>query len=302
MHTCECGRPAPDATLCPKCAQNLQDTITDIRHHWCDLDTIRTRQTRYGRGGGRPAETPLPIDARFAGLEWTYRRDKNHPDNPECGLWEATIPAGTALLETARNTIGTWARVLIEDQPPVGGPLCDQPWCLHVSCNRIRRRTPPRDNIPSACNYLLRNADPIRTADYAAELADELSDLCEQLRRMIDRPADKWFAGPCDTCRRDLYARTGMITVICPDCENTYDVDARRAWLLQQAEDRLANASLLARSVSWLGAQPLTAERVRQWAGRGRIMAKGHETIGGRMLPTYRIGDALDLLAAEYGS
>jgi len=130
--------------------------------------------------------------------------------------------------------------------------------------------------------------------DIGPDAVDEITDAVADCRRVIDRAPERWYAGPCE-CGADLYAkrRTGIVT--CRECGHEYDVEARREWLLAEAEDRLANAATIARAVSWLGAEPLTSATVRKWAQRGRLLAKGHDGRG----PLYRIGDAIDLLAKE---
>ena len=286
--TCPCGQPVNGAVLCAECVTALEVAIADLSAHWADLDNVRAGLVRYGGQGGRTMDHRLPIDPRFAESYWEAEGD----------LIVNRIPHGTALLEAVRNTVGTWVRVVLDDNPVITGPVCPAA-CLHLSCAAVRRTRPPVDSVASCCRYLLRNTARIRVADWGPDLADELGHVSQQLRFLVDRPADRWYAGPCDQCERDLYARTGAAEVMCEECDLAYDVVKRRQWLLEQAEDRLVNATTLARAVSWLGTEPLTAERVRKWAQRGRLIAKGHEVKAGRTLPLYRIGDALDMLAGD---
>jgi hypothetical protein len=293
--TCPCGRPVQGATLCATCTTTLDQAIANIAAHWTDLDNVRAKLTRYGGQGGR-GDT-LPIDPRFARYVWVDTRAtltttvallRFEPcGDPDCKITAlhahapeplSAVPDGTALLDAVQNTITTWVRVVHDHWP--SRPL-------------------PIDRVPACCQWLLWYPSLIRCADFGPEILDELTHLELQLRGFVDRPADKWYAGRCDQCERDLYAKTGATTVTCRECDLEYDVEARRAWLLKAAEDYLVNATDLARAVSWLGGEPLTAQRVWQWAKRGRIAVKGHEMTGGRLLPMYRLGDALDLLAAE---
>lgn len=274
--TCPCGAPVNGASICATCHKTLQIALGDISSHWCDLDTVKGRQTRYGgAGGGRGGEKPLPIDARFA--HWN--------------------DDGSRMEEAVRSTMSTWARVVMDERPVIYAPTHDA--CLHVTCSVARRSHWPADNIPSVCRYLLGHADWVRTQHWAPDLLDELTDTAEQLRRMVDRPADRWFAGPCDVCKRDLYAKTGAPSVECKECQVTYDVQERRGWLLDQINDQLYTAAELARAVSWLGSEPLTPERIRKWAQRKRITAHGTVMVKGREYPTYRVSDAASLLAQD---
>lgn len=273
---CVCGRPAGSSAICGDCSQKLQIALGDISSYWCDLDTVKARQTRYGdSGGGRGGEKPLPVDARFLS-------------------WDAD---GSRLQEAVKNTMGTWARTVLDERPTLNGPTHDT--CLHVSCSIIRRSRPPRDDVASVCRYLLGHADWIRTQHWAPEILDELTDLAGQLRRMVDRPAEKWFAGPCDHCKRDLYAKTGAAVVECKECQVTYDVQERRGWLLDQINDQLFTAAEIARAVSWLGSDPLTPERIRTWAARKRITSHGTTLVKGRWMPTYRVSEVTLLLAQD---
>lgn len=171
-------------------------------------------------------------------------------------------------------------------------------WVLFCDEEGVRHQSPrvglPSDTLAAMSRWLLWRVDGLALLDIGPEAVAEVSAAVGHARRLIDRPADRWYAGPCD-CGEDLYARTQAGAVACAGCEATYDIATRREWLLATAEDRLANAATIARAVSWLGAAPLTSDRVRKWAERGRILAHGHD---GRS-PLYRVGDAIDLLAGD---
>jgi uncharacterized Zn finger protein (UPF0148 family) len=249
--------------------------ISDVSAYWCDLDTVKARQTRYGgTGGGRGGEKPLPVDARFLG-------------------WEAD---GSRLQEAVKNTIGTWGRAVMEERPVLAGPTHDS--CLHITCSTLRRSRPPRDDVASVCRYLLGQADWIRTQMWAPEILDELQDAAEQLRRMVDRPADKLFVGYCTECDTPLHAKIGHPMVKCVHCEKSFSVEASRQGMWEEAQDAIATASEIARAISWLGHESVTAERIRKWVERKRLERKGWLNVRGRELPTYRIGDVAALVEA----
>ncbi len=291
---CTCGTPVAQAFLCSGCAKTLEIALGNISAYWRDLDNVRSGQTRYGDGsGGRHGETPLAVDARFAGSQWV---EANNRITGEREL-QLHIPNGTALVDAAKNTVATWVRIVMGEKPLIHGPT--HPACLHVTCSQARRSRWPADTIPACCIYLLGHANWIRTQHWAPEILDEMQHIEGQLRRVVDRPADKWFAGPCDTCERDLYATVGAASVECAECDLVYDVDARRVWLLEQAQDRLLTAAELSRAVSWLGTEPLTAARVWKWAQRKRIVARGMTLHRGNEIPTYLVSDAIDLMAQD---
>lgn len=271
---CPCGRPT-DSGLCPTCHQSLQIALGDISSHWRDLDTVKARQTRYGASGsGRGGDKPLPVDARFL------------------GRWED----GSMLQEAVKVTIGTWGRVVMEERAEFTGPTHDS--CLHVSCSVLRRSRTPRSDVPAYCKYLLGHADWIRNQHWAPEILDELTDTAEQLRRMVDRPADKLFAGYCDECQGPLYAKVGQEQVKCRVCEHTYSVKDRRDAMWAEAQDHNGTAAEISRAISWLGELPLSADRIYKWVERKRLTERGHVTYRGRLVPIYRIGDVAALAAA----
>ena len=185
----------------------------------------------------------------------------------------------------AVNTVSTWCRVLLEETPSL---------------------VPPRKkDIPAHCRFLLLHVDRIRVAEWGAEAFDELTDLEQQLRRVCDRPAERFYVGPCGAggCAEDLYARSALGTVVCGVCGMEHDVPERRAWLLSEAEDRLETASVIARAVVvWGdsgGKEEQMTDRIRTWGRRHRIVEHGHLTVGGRERALYRLGDILDLLAQD---
>lgn len=277
---CTCGKPVNGATICPSCVRALEIALGNISTYWRDLDTVKGRQARYGgSGGGRGGEKPLPVDERFL------------------GIWED----GTMLEEAARNTIATWTRVVMEEKPALAGPVHAS--CLHVTCSQLRRSRYPRDEVGSCCLYLIGHADWIRTKDWAPEILDELDNLEAQLRRFVDRPADRWYAGPCADCGRALYTKVGEPEVTCKDCNLACQVRDRRTVLLKEAEEMFVPAALIARALSWLGDDPLTSAKVRLWGHRKQLQARAYVIPAGQVgpvcdqRPLYRLGDALDLLA-----
>jgi hypothetical protein len=149
--------------------------------------------------------------------------------------------------------------------------------------------------------------DGLTLHDRGSDAVHEITGIINRGKALIDRPADRWFAGPCEECGTGMFVVPNAPVATCRairgvdenddpvKCGFVVDVAQRRATLLLEAEDRLAKAADVARAVSWLGALPLTADRVRQWAVRDRIFAKGHD---GKS-PLYRIGDAIDILAGD---
>lgn len=283
-----------DATgsICRRCQHTLEVSLANVAAYWADLDTLRTGQVRYGSGAGAErgrGEAPLAMDARFAK-----------------GATGATVEVAV------RNTVTTWTRYVLEHtQRPAAGPACVD--CRHGTCRDIRRARPPRDTIASCCAFLARYSDWIRVCPVGDQVLRDLLDIERALARLIDRPADRWFAGTCGgltisddrivRCERQLYVEPGEQLVRCGDCGSTYDVAERREALLAEAEDREATVETIARIVTTLGDAEVSRERIagriRLWAHRGRIQSHGARVVDGKARPLYRVGDVLDKLAED---
>lgn len=258
---CRCGRPTRDAAYgCDECGDSLARALGEVPWLTEELEITISRQKGVdyrGVGSGGSTERPLPVS-------WGASEARTHLK---------------ALLVS---------------------------WALFCSSEGVRNSSPdtnmPADNLPALSRWLMWRVDGLMLNEIAPDAIDEITNAVAHCHRVIDTPPDKWYAGPCNAelpsgeCGYDLYAKAAIGEVKCGGCGAKYDVAARRKWLLEAAEDRLADAATLARSVSWLGALPLNAARVRQWASRSRITAKAHDASG---KPLYRIGDAIDLLAKE---
>lgn len=254
-----CGRPERRAYLCPPCVGDLEKALGDVPALADEVEITATRQAVTGqRNGPRSTTRPLPFD-------WSADHD----------------------LDDLRGTLAGWVRDLHRSGP----------W--------------PADTIPAMARWLMRHLPDIAKHPAAAAIHDEISYAVGQSRRAIDRRPDRWYAGQCraayhttdDTtdaepnacCLAHLYVNPGAELFTCPNCSTVFDVADRRAELLAMAEDVLETATVIARAITVLDAR-ITPERIRQWAARGRIAAKGL-TVNGQ--PTYRVGDVIDRLTDD---
>lgn len=258
MTDCRCGRPTRDeAYVCDTCADGLSRALGDVPWLADELEITITKQRGLPtEGGPAGSETPLP--------------------------WHE---AAADARRTLHGLLVTWARFCEEEQ-------------VRHSSYAVGL---PEDNLPALSRWLMWRVDGLTLRDIGPEAVEEITAAVANCERLIDRRPDRWYAGPCvqevegSACGADLYAKRATGDVTCRSCGAVYDVAARREWLLAEAEDRLADCAAIARAVSWLGSEPLTHDRVRKWAQRGRLIPKGHD---GRR-PLYRIGDAIDLLAGD---
>lgn len=294
-----CKRPTGGATLCAKCRRTGEVAWGNVAAYWVDFTTIRSKQTRYGPAGHSVIgkTMPLGMDLRFA------------PGG-----------VGSKTENVVRKVTANWVSELAK-----------------VTAK------PTRHDVPSRCGYLMRHMNVAVGQPWAADMLKDVLDLEYRLRRVVDRPADSWYAGVCGLiveaerphdqttcvcahhtgaatcdidggcgtspvleevrCTRTLYAEPGKAFVRCRDCGTTWNVDERRNQLLEEAEDCQVTVRLLARIVTTLGAHDASEAkleaRINTWVYRRRLVSHGKRVVDGRPRPVYRVGDVLDLLAAD---
>lgn len=287
---CKCGRPTSGAILCVRCQKTLAVALVNVAAYYDDLTTVSTKQVRYGSstaGKGSVGKTqPLVADARF--LEVTGD--------------------GTQVRWNAWATVVAWARTVMEEQPPLHEPACVS--CLHISCAAVRRRRWPRNTIRSMVAYFDRQFRWIVAERWAEDFLDEMLETERQLRRMIDRPADRWYAGRCSAsnpadpegseCPADLYAKADNGTIECSVCGSQHDVAARRDFLLEEAKDYLVTATEAAQALlAWTdydGSETKLVDRIRKWRDRDKLEVQEVTSLAGRDRHLYRLGDVQELL------
>jgi len=122
---------------------------------------------------------------------------------------------------------------------------------------------------------------------------DEIRAAVADARRAVDRPPDRLYAGPCQSCTTDLYARIDAAYVVCPGCDTPWEVSELRSWLLDTAQDVLATATEISRALTRY-ASPVTPSAIRGYVHRGQLVPHGSRTEGHREVALYRLGDVVD--------
>lgn len=300
--TCRCGRPTSGARLCPKCETTFKWCLVNVSAYYVDLETVAQKQTRYSAAatkGSIGKTQPLPIDLRFADRPGTIEVIKAGK------TVEVSIGDGTQLRLETRTTVFGWCRVVMEDQPQLRGPACRD--CLHVSCSAVRRRRWPSSNLPSMIAYLARQFRLILTEPWVLTMFDELLGLEQRLARMVNRPAERWYAGRCSStdesgnvCEAELYAREDSGQLTCPACGMRHDVAERRDFLLSEAKDYQVTATEAAGALlAWTdydGTEKKLIDRIAKWRDRGSLDVRDVTSLNGRDRHLYRLGDIQDLL------
>ena len=145
----------------------------------------------------------------------------------------------------------------------------------------------------------------IRMHDAAAAIYRAIDEGVRKAKQAIDRPAEKVFAGPCNTevrglgatalCSADLYARVGKAEVTCRECGAVHDVKARREWMLSEVRHYDADAALMAGILTSFGLQ-IDSSTIRKYAADGLIEVQSRTASG---TAKYRIGDVIDTVIVK---
>ena len=267
-HVPACGRPVQDACLCETCADELKEALTDFDQLAEALDAAYLRQQRFSVGSLNehlrdPDESKVPFNDR----------------------------AGRIRRELSRELL----RWVLHVQDAHGLAWLPDPLTRHPSDRTQRAST------RAMAARLLWAMPYFRTNPAGADAHRTFTSLWARGLRCVDRPPDLVYLGVCswitdgDECPEDLYAEWGKDHARCRGCGHEHRVDDRRSVLIAAVKSQLANAADISRGLSGLELK-VTAERIRQWKRRNRIIAHGTDRNG---YPLYRVGDVIDLVLAD---
>jgi hypothetical protein len=287
-----CEMPAYQAWLCPGHTARLSEDFRKAPGLFGDLEVTRHRLARIGAPGrGSSSDRPPPWHERAA---------------------VAADELAEVVLATARQVADTRGQTIPERPRVLAGPRCGHGWCDHDTCRRIRDGE-PASIAAVAAGWLAGHVDWLRHHPSGPGTAERLNAAVRAAERVVDRQADRWYAGPCwapliddgpeddapaarepnaeTWCMAELYANPGATYVRCRGCGTTFDVTERRKWLRAEAEGTLAHAELIARAAPVLDDNvKITSSQIRNLADRGRIAQHGADTAA---RPLYRIGEVL---------
>ena len=305
-----CGRSMSDSG--PLCIDETHELVRRLRavpELLADLELTLTRQDRLGgQGAGRSTERPVP--------------------------WKEQVPDAIWALG---NTLTVWTRELAQKRGLLldTSPLWRHPrrdWSDPIG--PLRPVAPdPLASLRFAAAWLVEHRWSLRTLVDAVAAHDEITDAVAHARRVIDRPADLRFVGPCGaalapadseenaedderstTCERDLYVTPGAEIAVCPDCGTEWPVAERREWLLSIVHDEHVTYAEASRALSWLVGQALPASTIRTWVSRHQLGVARylHRRPGVRPIyvterqspsdqPLVRVGDVITLVTGGAG-
>jgi hypothetical protein len=220
-------------------------------------------------------------------LNLTLAKQTRYADRNERGGNEQPLPmdpAASDAIDQLRGHLENWAKMISEIrgyQIPIAETLSRPA------------------NLDILSRWMLNHVEWLRHHEAGHDCVEELTTDMRVARRVIDRPPDRWYAGPCTAlmadgypCNADMYAQADKGNVGCPDCGAVYDVAKRRAWLLAEAEDTLATTTEVCRALTTLAGVELTAASIRGYVHRGQLLAHGIRD--GKQ--TFRLGDVVGIV------
>lgn len=177
-------------------------------------------------------------------------------------------------------------------------------WCALVVDQR--GLAAPLPGSAACARWLARHIEWLRHHVAGGEAVTEVRDAVRAVRRLIDRPEGRVYAGLCNECGAALYARPGAAEVVCRACvtderELVFDVVERRRWMLAELEDQVGSSSYVAMVAAILGVK-VSPSTVRVWAKRGKLSPCEYEPPlkeGGEPRPLYRVGDVVAVASRQ---
>lgn len=280
--TTGCGRPT-QVSLCSFC---LSEMVTGLRQLTTGgVERVRTHRVPTP-GVPRDEQPSKTVVDRRPGLceelETTLARlDKMSGSAGKVGgSGQVGTPFKLEASEVGwilRNTISTWARDVAETYP-------------HVTLTAT--------TTAEAAEWMANLAGLLAEHPAADQMHSEITDAVEQVRRVVDRYAEKIRLGKCGAvvegikCYEDLYGVKDRETVHCRTCGTHHDAASRWESIRSAVRESLASAAEIAAAAVRIYGRPLNVKTIRTWANRGRIETRGRNADGE---PLHVVGEVLDL-------
>ena len=241
------------------CEERLQAVLDELPGLYREVEVTFSRQDVIGGDGGRKsAETALPHKPK----------------------------AGDALAQISGEVNG-WALVFAE---AVGQAIVIE---LPAATGAVRLSYPPAD--PG--QWLQRNVYTIVGNPRVGEALAALEGLERLALRVIDRPAEKLYAGACpeDGCLGILWAKPDAVSVRCTECRTSHSVEERRERIIIAASVMNVTQTVALAWVKILMDREIPYRTWQSWRARGRLHSSGENEEG---KPLFRFGDVRDLAVA----
>ena len=165
--------------------------------------------------------------------------------------------------EALRGTLNTWCRLIAEE----------------------RGKDLPEGESPSpsdVAKWLLSHVTWLRHHRAGSDAVDEITSVVHKVRYIVDRPAERIYAGPCRDCGEDMYGKPGAAMVQCRPCGLEYDVAEMVAWMRSKVYGRLVTAKEAVVLLSRFGL-PVQQKTIDKWVERKRLAVHSHDAAGVRL-------------------
>lgn len=299
-----CTAPSPDAFICSVCTAELRAALLSLARGpevagrptaglLDALNDVVTRQTCLGGGGGH----------RKRGDELCDPFEPHAADHLVGGAVKLTRQGqASILLDEAQSKLGTTVRDVLETRGievrrafkvvnrELVGPLLPG-W----------RRAPGdwRPTLPEIANWLAVHVHSLACDESAGIWRREVDGLVKKIEKVIDRPIQRQFLGPCPTwdesrrsaCGNELHARADAIEVWCPICRHTHNVNRLQLLLINDLERQKVTVRKILELNRILPEEYRIPERsLRRWRSPGpngeppRLKPRGYIRPNGRLV------------------
>lgn len=263
-----CGRPLTDGYLCHRCQHRAERVLADIAALTRELEATVARQDRVATSSR---------GSRVPDQDW---RGETHalPVTPSPANVSASTRARTVL-----ELLFEWADYVAQWHRMRGLPL-------------LAAHRPLGELVPQAVAMLLSRADWMRSNEQGPTLADAIHQVRRDLRRLVDQPPERLYAGPCRAdlgydpelgyaCGLALYRKWGADDITCDGhtpqprpgqlqptgCGTVHPAGERSEFMVAAVEEHLLPLRLLweslyvlvpeAAGIDWRTVQQWTRER-----------------------------------------
>lgn len=168
---------------------------------------------------------------------------------------------------------------------------------------QFTRAEPPATDVPviDLARVLANIVGDVRQHDDGPAFAIACRDAVRECRRVIDKPPERVYLGPCGledddeaVCSEELFARVGADVAVCWACGREHSTHERRALLLGEVQDQNVPATTVAGVLVTHMGVTVTTSMIRGYEARGRLLCKGLDKTGRKL---FRVGDVMDVLA-----
>lgn len=281
----DCSNPARNGFLCDSCGWALQADLRGIPEILGDLLVTFTRQDVGDPQPSGRVEVEPPL---------LFRPHAAEADADLNGVLYAWVKHLAGVLGLTMRDVLPARR----DMSVAPGPWLDD---RHEWVERSG--FPGNDSVELAL-WLERHQNTIRIDPRAGEMADEIADAVERVRRATDRPSTRVYLGACDCTaagerQNDLYAHPDAARVTCRECNTVWDVAERRAWLLEHSAGALVTAEMATRALPSLLGYDLTLDLIGRLVRREGLERHPPAATDPHRRPRYRVGDIALMVAAR---